>query len=234
MLELLADALAVGGDDRRERVGNAVAALPDDAWRLPVKPSPPPAEPPGEPPPKPDPIRIDDDEEQVERDEIYFSPDPPRSRRRAWLAALALLAVVVALIVIIAGGGDDDEPSEPAENGSRPAQNDGGEAEGRTEPLVTLRGGRGEGRVAVTDEGATVTLRGLPNPDGTYQVWLYDSIVDAQSLGTIESGSGRLEVRLPPDARSYRFIDVSNEPADENPNHSGASVLRAPLRELLR
>ena len=40
-------------------------------------------------------------------------------------------------------------------------------------------------------------------------------------------------MKLPPDASDYRFLDVSSEPADANPNHSGASVLRAPLAELL-
>jgi hypothetical protein len=29
-------------------------------------------------------------------------------------------------------------------------------------------------------------------------------------------------------------VDVSREPIDENPNHSGASVLRVPLADLTR
>ena len=40
-------------------------------------------------------------------------------------------------------------------------------------------------------------------------------------------------MKLPPEARDYESLDVSSEPADANPNHSGASVLRGPLRELL-
>jgi hypothetical protein len=38
---------------------------------------------------------------------------------------------------------------------------------------------------------------------------------------------------LPAAAARYRYIDVSLEPADGNPNHSGQSVLRVPLRGLL-
>jgi hypothetical protein len=168
-------------------------------------------------------------------DQHLFKPEPPpkRSRRGGLLALLGLLAVVVALIVVLAGGGDDDEPESGNENGSPPAQN-GGSPGGSTEDLATVGGGKGSGTVAVTDEGATVTVRGLPDPKGgVYGVWLYDSIVRAKSLGTLEDGSGQLTVALPPDARSYRFLDVSLEPADGNPNHSGDSVLRAPLDELL-
>jgi hypothetical protein len=235
VLELLADALAVGGHDRRERVRQAVAALPDDAWR--AGPSPPPPPPPSEPrlaerePPAEPPAAGDRDGDP------FFEPEPRRSRRGGLIAVLGIVAVLVALaVLLLSGGDDDDEPDEANRNSSQPAQ-DGGSSQGpqgRTEQLTALRGGKGAGRVAVTDEAATITIRGLPDPNGAYQVWLYDSVVQAQSLGTVQGGSGRLEVKLPPDARRYRFLDVSREPADANPNHSGDSVLRAPLRKLLR
>ena len=54
VLELLADALDVNGHDRRERVREAVAALPDDAWQVRAPaPPPPPSEPRAEEPPPP-------------------------------------------------------------------------------------------------------------------------------------------------------------------------------------
>jgi hypothetical protein len=247
VLELLADALDVGGHDRRERVREAVAALPDDAWRASPCASPPPPRDPAaepEPPDEPQPptrARIDsslsDDRAKAagdRDDDSYFAPEPRRSRR-GLLVVLLLLGVIAAIgaVLLASGGDDDDEPSSSDGGDTPPAQTDGGKDEGRTEPLVRLGDGRGEGRIAVTDEGATITLRGLPAPDGAYQVWLYDSIVDAQSLGTVSGGSGRVQVKLPADARSYRFVDVSREPADGNPNHSGESVLRAPLGSLL-
>jgi hypothetical protein len=45
--------------------------------------------------------------------------------------------------------------------------------------------------------------------------------------------AGALTAKLPADARKYRFVDISREPADGNPNHSGASVVRVPLAPLL-
>jgi hypothetical protein len=250
VLELLADALDVGGHDRRDRVRLAVAALPDDAWRAgaaPPPPAPPPPRAPAEPPEPPEerpPPRAerDRDEERAvaARDldeDFHLEPEERRSRRGGLLAAIGLLAVLVALAaVLLSGGDDDDEPERTGDNGSEPAPQGGpgDEPSGRNARLTTLGGGPGSGRVTVTDEGATITLRGLPKPDGAYGVWLYDNIVRAMPLGTVPDGSGKLTVSLPPDASNYRFLDVSNEPADGNPNHSGDSVLRAPLRKLLR
>ena len=245
VLELLADALDVGGHDRRERVRTAVAELPDDAWHPPAA-APPSALPPPPPPPTPEeppqrrPKPPEPDRERAvaarELDnEHKFKPEPlKRTRRAGLLALLGLLAVVVALVAVLSSGGDDDEPEERSANGSPPAQNGGPAPKGNTEKLAAVGGGKGSGTLAVTDDGATVTIRGLPSPrGGVYGVWLYDSVVRAKPLGTLPEGSGKLEVALPPDARSYRFLDVSLEPGDGNPNHSGASVMRAPLGDLL-
>jgi hypothetical protein len=142
--------------------------------------------------------------------------------------------VLGALLALILSGGDDDDPNE---SGSQPAPTQGQPSpapEGDTTPLAALGGGPGKGTVSITDEGATISIRGLPNPSpGTYQVWLYDSIVRAKSLGTIQSGKGEIDVQLPPDADKYKYLDVSHEPDDANPNHSGDSVMRAPLEDLL-
>lgn len=245
VLELLADALDVNGHDRRERVREAVASLPDDAWQV-RAPAPPPREPDATAPPDGEPDAGEEDE-PPERDrdravvarelddELYFEPEERRSRRRSGLLALlGLAAVVLALILVLSSGGDDDDDSGTSQgNGSPPAQNGGPQPKGNSENLTPLGNGKGGGTVTVTDEGATIVVRSLSKPDGTYQVWLYNDIVDAQSLGTISGGSGKLEVKLPPEASDYKFMDVSNEPADANPNHSGASVLRAPLAGLL-
>jgi hypothetical protein len=253
VLELVADALEVGGTDRRERVRAAIAALPDEAWQARPAPSPPAESAVATPEPREEGSEEQSDDEQppapaVERarartareldEEHHFVPEPKRSRRGALLALLGLLAVVVALAAVLLSGGDDDDegPGAADDNGSQPAQNGGPKPQpgGQSQKLAAVGGGKGSGDVTVTDEGATITLRGLPDPEpGTYQVWLYDSIVQAQSLGTVAGASGRLDVKLPPDARTYRFLDVSHEPADANPNHSGDSVLRAPLGKLL-
>lgn len=243
VLELLCDALDVGGHDRRDRVRQAVAALPDDAWRpaaarAAATPLPPEPEPGLEPaPPKPPAPPRDLNRAAAAReldDRLYFEPEERRSRRTAWLLILGGIAVLGVLLALLLSGGDDEGSNE---SGSQPApsQNGPGPApEGDTAKLSPIGGGRGEGTVAVTDEGATVTIRDLPNPaPGSYQVWLYNSIVDAKSLGTFPTGSGKLDVELPSDASNYQFLDVSREPDDANPNHSGVSVMRAPLGNLL-
>ena len=233
VLELLADALEVDGHDRRDRVRQAVAALPDDAWAArggdPAAPSPEPK------PQRPLPER-DPDRAAVAReldDKLYLQPEPG-SRRGAVLAILGLLAVLGALLALILSGGDDGDSNE---SGSQPAPKQGEPSpapEGDSARLAALGGGPGDGTVSITDEGATISIRGLPNPSpGTYQVWLYDNIVRAKSLGTIEGGKGTVDVQLPPDARKYKYVDVSHEPDDANPNHSGDSVMRAPLEDLL-
>jgi hypothetical protein len=257
VLELLCDALDVGGHDRRDRVRQAVAALPDDAWRpaaarAAATPPPPPRapllddadEPEPEPErerepaaPKPPPPPRDLDRAAAAReldDRLYFEPEERGSRRTAWLLILGGIAVLGVLLALLLSGGDDDGSNEsgsqpaPAQNGPGPAP------KGDTAKLSPIGGGRGEGTVSVADESATITIRGLPNPaPGSYQVWLYNSIVDAKSLGTFPEGSGKLEVQLPSDAGNYRFLDVSREPDDANPNNSGASVMRAPLGNLL-
>src|SRR5687768_9310585 len=246
VLELLCDALDVGGHDRRDRVRQAVAALPDDAWRARRAAPPPPArtapapQPRRPPPPPPSPTADDGaPEPKTDRepprefdDRPYFSPEPDRSRRGRLLAALGLLAVLGVVVALIAsGGGDDDDSNEsgsqpsPTQNGQGPAPAGGDEVR-----LAALGDGPGRGTVTVTDDGATITVRGLPDPaPGSYQVWLYSSVVQAKALGTIDGGSGEVKVQLPPDADRYRFLDVSREPPNGNPNHSGESVMRAPL-----
>jgi hypothetical protein len=246
VLELLADALDVGGHDRTERVKVAVAALPDDAWQSggTAAAASAPARERAEPFEPEEPVEDREREEDRARaarkldEDLYFDPEPKRSRRGGLLAMLGLVAVIAALVaaVLLAGGDDDEEPSGSGDNSSEPAQNGtpAPSGEGTSEQLSALGGGKGGGEVTVTDEGATITLRGLPNPEpGTYQVWLYDTLVNSQSLGTVSGSSGRLEVKLPPDADEYRYLDVSHEPQDANPNHSGDSVLRAPLNKLL-
>jgi hypothetical protein len=238
VLELLCDALDVGGQDRRERVREAVAALPDDAWRpgvaARVDEAPEDEAEPVGPPPPPDRERAAVSR-QLDDDWVYVEPEAPRSRRTAWLLILAGVAILGVLLALLLSGGDDDDSNE---SGSQPTPSQKGEGpapQADTAKLNPVGGGRGDGTVAVTDDGATITINGLPNPaPGSYQVWLYNSIVDAKSLGTFPGGSGKLEVALPPDASEYRFLDVSREPDDANPNHSGASVMRASLGDLLR
>ena len=71
-------------------------------------------------------------------------------------------------------------------------------------------------------------------PSATYQVWLYNSVIDAASLTQVSGTTLSLDLKLPSNASHYRYVDISLEPNDGNPNHSGDSVLRVTLSKLSR
>jgi hypothetical protein len=76
-----------------------------------------------------------------------------------------------------------------------------------------------------------LNVTGLPATPDDHEAWLFNTIGDAVSLGRIPS-SGRLRAPLPADWRKFNLLDVSREPHDGNPNHSGLSILRVPLSKL--
>ena len=112
-------------------------------------------------------------------------------------------------------------PDRPAESGDAPER-----------VRLTALGG-GDARATATVDGNRLQLRVTNLPAGTYEVWLYDSVIDAQRIGRV-AGDGTVTARLPGDAREFEYLDVSREPNDGNPNHSGQSVLRIPADRLAR
>jgi hypothetical protein len=176
-------------------------------------------------------------------------PDKPaaaRPRRSPLVVLLPLLAVstVICVIVALSSGGDDkgtaSAPAPPAEQPQPPASPPPAEpapapsAKART-ALAPLAGARGRATASLDGDRLRLTLTGLPDPKGgAYQAWLYDSVADARPLGRIKAGKGTIAATLPADKGDYRYVDVSLEPPDGNPNHSGKSVLRVPLDQLGR
>lgn len=87
----------------------------------------------------------------------------------------------------------------------------------------------------VIDGDATVVemdLSGLPalSNDQFYELWLLD--LDAGqlvSLGEVDATTTTVAIDQPVDPTSFPVIDVSVEPADGPPDHSGDSVLRGPI-----
>jgi hypothetical protein len=93
------------------------------------------------------------------------------------------------------------------------------------------------GTAALLDGGRRLRLdvSGLPDPHGgAYEVWLYNSVIDAHSLVSEKGTNVKLDLKLPANASRWHFVDISLEPADGNPNHSGDSVLRVALSKLAR
>jgi anti-sigma-K factor RskA len=100
--------------------------------------------------------------------------------------------------------------------------------------LAPLPDHQGSGTAEVVGSGAGRSLdldvRGLTRGSGYYEVWLLDK--DGKklvSLGLLRGRHGTFT--LPPDVdlRRYPVVDISIEPADGNPAHSGNSVVRGQL-----
>lgn len=176
-------------------------------------------------------------------DELGFvggigSPDPPPApptplsvRRTApssgtrwhrWAAPLAAAVVGIAVgagAVILVQNRQDTvtvdatAPLTPVPDGPLPSS-DGqlGVAE-----LVTAQSGQ-RVRVAAT---------GLPAATSTaYEVWLFGDDGRMVALGTLADGMGSFTVPAGIDTQEYRTVDISDEPADGDPAHSGISVVR--------
>lgn len=179
---------------------------------------------------------------EVEPHRPAASPSSPTADRRAprWplLAAAAILVVTAVVVIAAATGGDEDDPRVPVDS-SR------GDGNGSPTPapveaqLAPLPGTPGEGAARITvlpapSGGGRVELRldGLPDPDGEYRAWLFNSVIGSRALGSASSGSATIEAELPRNALDYEFLDVSIQSPGERA-HSGESVFRAPLAELL-
>jgi hypothetical protein len=101
--------------------------------------------------------------------------------------------------------------------------------------LTALPGefGRAE-LVAARDGRVTLEARGLaPDRGGHHELWLLpaDGQGDPVPVGKFRvapDGRATATYRLPADPGRYALYDVSEEPNDGNPAHSGRSILRAP------
>jgi anti-sigma-K factor RskA len=135
--------------------------------------------------------------------------------------AAAVLAVVVAGVVLLVDRGDDtttvaqvalvyDEGFDPRGAASH------GEAS-----LVRLDDGRYALDVDVSD---------LPATDGDFlELWVIDENVEGMvSLGPLD-GDGRFVLPATVDPDQFPVVDISIEPVDGVPTHSGASILRGVL-----
>jgi hypothetical protein len=178
-------------------------------------------------------------------------PQPSERRSRLPLLLALLAAAAIALVVVLASSGGDDSTKsagggtptpqpKPAKPGSKPKSTASKpkptKPAARKVTLAPVGAAAGAtGAAALTNGGKRlrIDVSGLPDPHGgTYQVWLYDSVIDAVSLVSVKGTKLALDLKLPANASHYRYVDISREPADGNPNHSGESVLRVPLSKL--
>lgn len=195
--------------DRLRPVVDALSALPDEAWDPPAV-GPPPA----------------------------LSPEP-RDRpivepRRPWWAlprltplAAAGFAVVTLLAGITLGWliGQGDRTPAPA----------GPTVVGKVtlNPLTAEPAAHGTATM-LADRRLEIDAAGLsPNRNGAvYTVWLLNRDMTMEPVGSFQvgpDGAAKLTMPMPYDAKRFDFVDISVEPDDGVPTHSGKSVLRAEI-----
>jgi hypothetical protein len=163
-------------------------------------------------------------------------PPPSETRRRArrsrGLLGLAVLAAVAAALIVGLSSGSDKEPTLGPKAAPAPAPAPSPRSVAPQVPLTAVsQVGGATGTAQLSGSRLALRISGLPA--GTYAVWLFDDVSNAGMVAHFSGSRARLEALLPRGFQRYRFIDVSSEPADGNPNHSGASVLRVPLAKLL-
>ena len=149
-----------------------------------------------------------------------------RRRRRRFAAPLALrpaVAAVAALALVALGAA-----------GALIVGGDGGTAAGREVALAAVgdgpRGAHADARLRST--AMQLTVSGLPRVGrgGFYEVWMMRDATHLVALGSFRVGAdGRARVDLPvtADPRRFPVLDISREPGDGDPAHSGHSVLRS-------
>jgi anti-sigma-K factor RskA len=140
-------------------------------------------------------------------------------RHRWWRAGVAGLAAAAAAIVAVVAVVvvDNDEPDVQVVSAVD------------LEPIV----GSGSGRAELVSVNDALQLRleteGLDTPEGYFEVWLIDpTVTQLISLGPLRE-DGQYDVPAGVDAAAFPVVDVSVEPVDGNPAHSGTSVLRGQL-----
>lgn len=76
-----------------------------------------------------------------------------------------------------------------------------------------------------------IDVKALPSgAAGFFELWIIDPKVEGMfSLGPVEAGRSRYPLPSGVDWRAYPIVDISIEPLDGVPTHSGKSVLRGVL-----
>jgi Anti-sigma-K factor rskA len=71
----------------------------------------------------------------------------------------------------------------------------------------------------------------LGTPDGFYEVWLIDPTVTKMvAIGVLSGSQGKFTLPNGVSLSSYPLLDISLQPLDGDPKHSGKSVLRGTFK----
>lgn len=156
-------------------------------------------------------------ESDARTDAVVRPLAPHRRRSTPWLLAAAAAVVVVGAIGALAISlSSSDDPTIVA-----------------SIPLEPL-GDAGEGTAELVDDDGSLQLRieasGVDPGDGFLEVWVIDpEVTKLVSLGPLRA-DGVYDLPAGLDPASFPIVDVSVEPIDGDPAHSGDSVLRGQLQ----
>jgi anti-sigma-K factor RskA len=146
----------------------------------------------------------------------------PGGRRPRRLVLRPLVAAAAAVVLLAAGAGLgfllDRGPAVSAQLALRPV--------GELDPAAS-------GKVSLVSDGVKVRVSGLKPTGGGefYELWLLGADKRLVGLGSFRvnaDGAGTFKLPLPVDPKTFTYFDLSLEPTDGNPGHSGVSVLRGP------
>lgn len=143
-------------------------------------------------------------------------PMAPWRRRAPWLAAAAAVVVAGLTTAMVVGGGDDEPTVEEVALGGLEGFED---ASGVATVVID-----GSARSVAVD------LRDIDVPAGSHlELWLLDEpVAQLVALGEL-SGDGPHQIPGDVDLDATPIVDVSLEPDDGDPAHSGVSVVRGTI-----
>ncbi|WP_312181998.1 anti-sigma factor [Arthrobacter sp.] len=146
------------------------------------------------------------------------SLDDARRRRGAkWLAAAAAAALVGGAATWGIVRGLEPEPEVIASVTLEPLPSYTDEGTAAVDQLPD-----GERELVVTASSSEA--------EGYREVWLISPDISSMvSLGTMEGREARFRIPAGLDLSAYPIVDISDEPLDGNPEHSGRSILRGQL-----
>lgn len=153
------------------------------------------------------------------------APEPSLRRPRWGMRTVFALAASVAVALSIVGVGNVLRPVPTVEVAAATLDAFPQHPEAVGSATVTQVGGE-------TDR-LHVELDAAAPGSGYREVWLIRPDASGMvSLGMLDGGSGEFAVPAGIDLREYPLVDISNEPDDGVPTHSGDSVVRGRLQFL--
>lgn len=146
---------------------------------------------------------------------------------RRWWPAIAAAAAVVGLVAGITIGANVGGPAGPTPENVI--------AEARLEPFP---GWNADGRAYLEQDrdgrySMLIELDGDVDVDGLTEVWLLrEEPIGLVSLGLLDGRSARFALPDGLDLSEFSVVDLSAEPSDGDPSHSGDSIVRGQLQRL--